>query len=225
MPVDCPDWFSRVFGLCEPGTAVHPAWHLVHEGQEPVYTDYYSLFAPKESIPEGKRCYPGLGYCLHRADFDAMDGFNPFSIIGAGDCVFVYERLRSIAPRYTFAKRMFHSIVRENLPQLKWAVPMETTVQHNFHGGREDRAYRWSRELICLFGSPKAYVHIDRAGLLAWNDPKFWLADIAMEKTRMHTRKELMELIVESANARLDHQEAMYRTDDTDFNKEDFNDN
>jgi len=224
-PMENRAWLQSLYDLCSPGVLVHAGLHLIHEGQPQEQTDYYSYLAPDDKVPKGARRFPGLGYCISREDFDARDGFNPFAITGGGDAVFLFESARKCVPRYKFAKRYFNGTARQGLPQLEPAVP-ECVIRHNFHGDKNDRAYRWSREVIELFGVPRAFCHIDRAGLVAWNDPKFWLADIAMQKTRMHTMKELLELVAESAKTRLLQQDKnRLDTENDNYNPEDFHEN
>lgn len=223
MPVDCPDYFKRIFDACAIGRCVHAAWHIVHEGQQSSNRDYYSFFADLADVPKGAIRFPGMGYCITRHDFHAMDGFNPFSICGSGDAVFLWESLRSVPQPMTYAKRFHQSLVRPHQPQLEPVCLKGLTVQHNYHGLKSDRGYVWSRYAVELFGDPKAYCHIDSAGLVAWNDPEFPLKEIVMQKSRMHTKEELYTLICEVVKTRLDEMESRSRNKDYHYDRTDRN--
>lgn len=222
-PLDTDSYFRQVFDACIPGRCVHAAWHIVHEGQPPQNTDYYSFFADSADVPKGAIRFPGMGYCITRHDYHAMDGFNPFSICGSGDAVFLWESLKSVHQPMTYAKRFHQSLIRPHQPQLEPVCLKGLTVQHNYHGPKSDRGYVWSRYAVELFGDPRAYCHIDGAGLVAWNDPEFPLKYFLMQKSRMHTKEELYSLICEVVKTRLDEMEARsrnkdYRYDPTDSN-------
>ena len=223
MPVDCTDYFKRIFDACAIGRCVHAAWHIVHEGQQSSNRDYYSFFADSADVPKGAIRFPGMGYCITRHDFHAMDGFNPFSICGSGDAVFLWESLRSVPQPMTYAKRFHQSLVRPHQPQLEPVCLKGLTVQHNYHGLKSDRGYVWSRYAVELFGDPKAYCHIDSAGLVAWNDPEFPLKEIVMQKSRMHTKEELYTLICEVVKTRLDEMESRSRNKDYHYDRTDRN--
>ena len=211
QPIGTTEYFSTIFNLTEPGKCVHACYHLLHEGQQPQNAEFYSVFAEKDKLPTGAKTFPGFGYALTRADYDSMDGFNPYSICGGGDATFICECLPTIKLGYWQAKRFQQGILRPDRPQLVPVAPYGITMRHNFHGLKEDRAYLWGREVIALFGLPQAYTHIDSAGLLAWNDPDFLLKEIIMEKKRMHTKEELIDLIMEKITAKLDRLEALQR--------------
>ncbi|MBR4674195.1 MAG: hypothetical protein IKP00_07005 [Victivallales bacterium] len=211
QPVETTDYFSTIFNLCENGKCVHACFHLLHEGQHPQHSEFYSVFSEKNRLPAGAKTFPGFGYCLTRADYDNMDGFNPYAICGGGDATFICENLPSIKLGYYQAKRFQQGILRQGQPQLQPIAPYGITMRHNFHGFKEDRAYKWGREVVALFGLPTAYCHIDSAGLLAWNDPDFLLKEIVMEKSRMHTKEELIDLIMEKVKGKLDRLEGLQR--------------
>lgn len=224
MPVDCKDYFRQIFDACAEGKCVHAAWHIIHEGQRPENHDYYSFFADESDVPKGCIRFPGMGYCITRKDFHAMDGFNPYSICGSGDAVFLWESLKSVKQQMTYAKRFHLSLIRQHQPQLEPVVIKNLTVQHNFHGMKTDRGYVWSRYAVEVFGDPKAYCHIDQGGLVAWNDPEFPLKYMVMQKSKMHTKQELYELICDTFKRRLDEIETRskgngYEYDPTDRNQ------
>lgn len=222
-PVNCRDYFKQVFGTCAPGNCVHAAWHIVHEGQQSGNRDYYSFFADSADVPKGAIRFPGMGYCITRHDYHAMDGFNPFSICGSGDAVFLWESLKSVHQPMTYAKRFHQSLIRPHQPQLEPVCLKGLTVQHNYHGPKSDRGYVWSRYAVELFGDPRAYCHIDSAGLLAWNDPEFPLKYFLMQKARMHTKEELYSLICEVVKTRLDEMETRSRNKDYHYDPTDSN--
>ena len=222
-PVGTDDYFSQIFSACIPGRVVHACWHLIHEKQSENFTHYYSVMADKATLPAKSRVFPGLGYCITRQDFDARDGFNPFAIPGSGDAVFLWESCAALNYPMHSAMRFHASLVRRHLPQLEPSTVTGTTLRHNYHGDKTDRGYVWSRELVSLFGHPRAYCHIDSAGLVAWNDPRFLLADMLMQKSRMHTKQELCELVCETVRKRLDEQEELTKTKGADYDTKDFN--
>ncbi len=207
MPLDNGIYFRQIFDACIPGRCVHAAWHIVHEGQQPRNHDYWSMLSKDEEL-RGKPRFPGMGYCLTRDDYERMDGFNPFSICGSGDAVFIWESMKSVPQAMTYARRFHEGLIRPHQPQLEPYAVKGLTVQHNFHGMKSDRGYVWSRYAVQLFGHPKSYCHIDQSGLLAWNDPYFPLKDIVMQKSRMHTKQELYELVCEVVKRKLDEMEA-----------------
>lgn len=204
QPIGTTEYFKTIFELCERGKVIHACFHLLHEGQKPHNSEFYSCFAEKDKLPAGAIGFPGFGYALTRADYNEIDGFNPFSICGGGDATFICECVKKVKLPYFQAKRFQQGILRPNRPQLEPVVPYSITMRHNFHGLKEDRGYLWGREVVALFGLPQAYTHIDSAGLLAWNDPDFLLKDIMMEKSRMHTKEELLDLIMEKVSKKLD---------------------
>ena len=211
QPVETTDYFSTIFNLTEKGKVVHACFHLLHEGQKPHNAEFYSVFAEKDKLPTGAKTFPGFGYALTRADYDNMDGFNPYSICGGGDATFICECVKSVKLGYWQAKRFQQGILRQGQPQLQPIAPYGITMRHNFHGLKEDRGYLWGREVVALFGLPQAYTHIDSVGLLAWNDPDFLLKEIMMEKARMHTKEELIDLIMEKVKGKLDRLEGLQR--------------
>lgn len=221
-PVNCRDYFKQVFEACAPGKCVHAAWHIIHEGQPDNCHDFWSIMAT-DTEAQGKPTFPGMGYAITRQDYEAMDGFNPFSICGSGDMVFIWESLKCLNQKIPFARRFHTGLIRPNRPQLTPVAIPGLTVQHNFHGLKIDRGYTWSRYAVEVFGDPKAYCHIDSAGLLAWNDPTFPLKYIVMEKSRMHTKDELLSLICEVFKKRLDEQEQLNKNKDYHYDPTDSN--
>ena len=221
-PVNCRDYFKQVFDACAPGKCVHAAWHIIHEGQPENCHDFWSIMAT-DAEAQGNPTFPGMGYAITRQDYEAMDGFNPFSICGSGDMVFIWESLKRLNQKIPFARRFHTGLIRPNRPQLTPVAIPGLTVQHNFHGLKSDRGYIWSRYAVEVFGDPRAYCHIDSAGLLAWNDPLFPLKYIVMEKGRMHTKEELLSLICEVFKKRLDEQEQCNKDKDYHYDPIDFN--
>ena len=227
MPVGTFNYFEQIFYMTRPGKCVHAAWHIIHEGQKEAFQDFYSIFAPQEDVPAGAKRFPGMGFSLHRQDYHAIDGFNPYGISGSGDAVFIWECMNDpLKYPIKTAKRYHQSLVRPNRPQLEPVVVKGLTVQHNFHGMKSERGYVWSRCAVELFGHPSAYCHIDSSGLLAWNDSDFPLKYFVMEKARMHTKEELYDLICEVFKARLDeiearHKNKEYQYDTTEWNQYD----
>ncbi len=223
-PLDTDSYFRQIFDACIPGRCVHAAWHIVHEGQPSKNSDYYSFFADAADVPKGAIRFPGMGYCLMREDYERMDGFNPYSICGSGDAVFLWECLKSVPQPMTYARRFHKGLIRPHKPQLEPYTVKGLTVMHHYHGLKSDRGYVWSRYAVQLFGHPKSYCHIDQSGLLAWNDPCFPLRDIVMEKSKMHSKEELLELICKVVKNRLDDMEAKNKSgedgwDGTAFNE------
>ena len=222
MPVNCKTYFQQIFNACTPGKCVHAAWHIIHENQPPDSHDFYTVFSNDPSL-NGKPRFPGIGYCLTRHDFHKMDGFNPYSICGSGDVVFLMEMMKGL-DRHQYVARLYHTaLLRPDQPQLTPVAVPGIDVQHNFHGYRKDRAYIWSRYLVEIFGTPKAYCHIDSAGLIAWNDPIFPLKYMVMQKNRMHTKNELLALIYEVFKQRLDEQELLNKNPNYCYDKTDGN--
>ena len=220
MPVDTDEYFLRMAAALKPGRCVHAAWRIIHEGQDERNHDFWSIMA---TDVRGKPTFPGMGYAMTRADYDNMDGFNPYSICGSGDMVFLWESVKSLHQRIPFARRFHTGLIRPNRPQLEPYAVSGLTVQHNFHGLKTDRGYVWSRYAVEVFGDPRAYCHIDSAGLLAWNDPKFPLRYIVMEKSRMHSRQELLGLITEVFDRRLREQELLNKEPGYGYDEKDRN--
>ena len=208
MPLDNKKYFKQLFDATVPGTVVHAGWKLVAE-KEPVNIERYSYMVdPKDKRFADKAKFPGLGYCLTREDYIARDGFNPMSIPGSGDAIFIWESCQSVTYPVYNARKYHQGITRKGLPQLKpYAVP-GMVVQHNFHGPYSNRAYRWSREVMQLFGNPNAYCHLDSAGLVAWNDVDFLLKDILANKSRMPDKDSTYQYICEIIKKRLDIQDS-----------------
>ena len=222
--VDELHYFSKMKDAIQDGTVVHACFKLQQDGYEEdsYYHDMYSVMAPKEMIPRGRGTFPGIGYGLTRKDFHDRDGFQPFSIAGSGDVVFIWETCPEVHLTIGAALRFHESIIRPGLPHLK-PVALDVTLLHNFHGKKEDRAYVWSREAVILFGLPFSYTHIDSSGLLAWNDPDFILKEIVMCKNRMHDKDDLYSLVCEVVKKRLDVQERNIKERGIHFDKRDLN--
>lgn len=203
MPLE-DTYFKDILDASGKGKCVHAAWHIIHEGQPEGHRDFYSFFADKRDVP--KKCvrFPGMGYCLHRDDYERMGGFNPHSICGSGDAIFLWECLKSVNQPMTYAKRFHTLLMRPDRPQLIPVAVKGMTVQHNYHGMKTERGYVWSRYLVELFGDPRSYTHIDPSGLIAWNDPEFPLRYMLMKKDRMHTKAQLHALLCETFKERLD---------------------
>ena len=211
MPLE-DTYVSDMLAAAGKGRCVHAAWHIIHEGQPEGQHDFYSFFASPADVPARCMRFPGMGYCLHRDDYERMGGFNPFSICGSGDAVFLWECLKSVNQPMTYAKRFHTLLIRHDRPQLVPVAVKGMTVQHNYHGPKTDRGYVWSRYLVELFGDPRAYTHLDSSGLIAWNDPEFPLRYMLMHKDRMHTKDELAAFIDSTMRSRLDAIEARSRS-------------
>ena len=221
MPVGDKDHFAKLYGAAGKGLCVHVGEKLVHEGQPAPGDLYYSVFLPKSDVPRGRGQFHGIGYVIHRDDFEAMGGFNPFAINGGGDTIFLVENV-NVDLEFPFAKRTLYGIVRKSGLGLMPVVVEGTTMQHNFHGLKTDRVYRSIRRIVNLFGVPTSYCHIDQSGLLAWNDPEFLLRYMNMRFDRLHNDNEIVSLIVETVLDRLQHYNEMdkgdFAYDETDFN-------
>ena len=221
-PIDTLHYFRDMKAAICRGKVIHACYKLIQEKYEDQYLgEMYSILAKKEK-PEGHYLFPGIGYGITREDFHRRDGFQPFSIPGSGDVIFCWETFPDIKLPMGSARRFHQSLIRR-CPKLDHDA-LDVTMQHNFHGNKEDRAYVFSREAVLLFGLPQAYCHIDQSGLLAWTDPHFILKDIVMKKEKMHTVEELYNLVCSVVKARLQKQvkdqakgEGLF--DPTDFNK------
>ena len=221
-PENCPDWLARLGAASRPGVLLHPSELLAEEkwGDDGSDLMYLSAFSPKEMRrPNGSPMYrfPGLGYCLTRTDFIRMDGFNPFAITGSGDSVFLKEVLGDQAAAFGFAFRYHNALVRPHQPKLQPMALDGVTLRHCYHGPKVERSYRYSREIVNLFGLSRALCHLDSSGLMAWNDPECWLAQIAnTHKARMTTRADFLALLAETADRRL----AQFEKNEIPYNQE-----
>lgn len=223
-PIDMHDYFMRISDAIAPGTIVHACFKLIQEGYEEDYLgEMYSVLAPFDKTPGNRYRFPGIGYGMTRQDYHDRDGFNPFSIPGSGDVIFIWETFPDIHQPMGSARRFHEALIRPNRPALRHVAPDGIVMQHNYHGAKVDRAYVWSREAVLLFGIPNAYCHIDQSGLLAWNDPDFILKDILMQKSRMHTKDDLYELVCETVKKRLDRQEYNQKRGKGHYDRRDFN--
>ena len=205
-PIRTMHYFQQMKEALVNGISIQACHCLIHEKYEdnPSIGNMYGIMSMKE-CPSGHVRFTGIGYGITRHDFHERDGFQPFSIPGSGDMIFICESFPDIGFQFKNAIRYHQSLVRK-CPRLKHDA-LDATCQHNFHGNKEDRAYCWSREAVLCFGLPQAYCHVDSSGLIAWNDPDFILKEIVMQKKRMHTKQETYDLICEIVKKRLDLQE------------------
>ena len=91
MPINNKEWFLQLFNATVQGTVVHVGWKVIAEGEPNVVTRYsYMAEETNEEIKKSVK-FPGLGYVLHRKDYEARDGFNPMSVPGSGDAIFLWE--------------------------------------------------------------------------------------------------------------------------------------
>lgn len=228
QPVGTESYFRMLYDLCSPGSCVHVCHRLIHEKMDDFgnETEFYSCFDTDGRSPKDCAIFPGFGYAMRRKDYDLIDGFNPFSICGSGDVLFISECVRSISIKSVYTTHRFlQGIKRRDLPQLKPVCPFGVTMRHNYHGPKSNRGYVWSRHLVTLFGIPTAYCHIDSAGLVAWNDPDFLLKDMIMEKSRMSNMNDTSEMIMEKINSKLERIQASMedRMISSSFNRIDMN--
>lgn len=204
-PLGTCDYFGSVFDACVDGTVVHVAYRLVNEKLSPDGTDmiYYSAGIPEDRLPAGARTYPGLGYAITRHDYDLIDGFNTYSVTGAGDAVFISEIAGEYVCRGTLCCRYFNAIMRRLPVKLRLTAVPGTEARHNFHGTIAGRAYMYSRIIVDMFGDPRSYCHVDQSGLMAWNDPECMQARLFMKKSRMSSREDTLKLLCDTMASEL----------------------
>lgn len=189
-----------------PARAVH-GFEIVRDTVDPDL-NWSSLAASyRLSRPNDLNLNPGILWGLHRALLVAANGFNPISIGGCGDSMFVAEFLNEPDFSYDpwlYQFRFFHEIYRDLPFRAAFDfVPFE--LKHCYHGLLSERNYDGARYAADGLPPVHTWLHVDESGLLAWTDPDGIPKKLLSDRSRMATREQVDELFQEFGIARVSH--------------------
>ena len=202
------DWIQKIENHLEryPDKALQPFRRVIDPRDSRISNFSYAYFYRSNKplyqyVTEPPN--PGICWAMTYQLFDEMKGFNPKSIPGSGDVLFVRERLAAVTPEFEYLQyTWFKKIIRTNVRKVDFSY-LDIDLLHLYHGPKSDRAYVNSRRIIDIFGDMEKFVKIDEQGLLAWKDEDCLLRKMLARKKDIFTEDGMKNVFKEEKRNQL----------------------